>query len=284
MRGTPLLNIRMPRLSFHSHTQQITMVLGLGNSNATELPLLRVRILEARDLAALTQAPVHQALGSDNLVQQRDGYAGVNPLATVPGAPATGLTTNLSSAPLANTTHAGVGSTSTIPGVSGSEVTAERLAGHSTLAHGVLADGRIKELPDVFVKVSLKGLLKKKFNTATLANTVHPVWNEEFIFEPKHAEKDLLVVKVFDGADTLLGRKLLGQVRVPIFEYLNRGVLDEWRPLLTKNGQPARGDVRIQLAYGTNFPAPLVNEKQSAAGLHAAGVPSNLTPNTAPLL
>lgn len=135
------------------------MVLGLGG-HATEMPLLRIRILEARDLAPLTQAPVHAGLG-DTPVQQRDGYAGVNPLATVPGAQPTGLTTNL-------TGHHAAGST-VIPGVSGSEVAAERLAGNTTLAHGVLADGRIKELPDVFVKISMKGLLKKKFNTATLA-------------------------------------------------------------------------------------------------------------------
>lgn len=110
------------------------------------------------------------------------------------------------------------------------------------------------------------------------------MWNEEFIFEPKHAEKDLIVIKVFDGADTLLGRKLLGQVRVPIFEYLNRGVLDEWRPLQAKSGSPARGDVRFQIAYGTNFPAPLINEKASVAGLHATGVPLATAPNAAPLL
>jgi len=242
------------------------MVLGLGG-NAAELPLLRIRILEARDLAPLTQAPVHTGLSGAAPVQSRDGYAGVNPLNTVPGAQPTGVTTALPNTHAANTGLAGV---------SGSEVTAERLAsgGHTTLAHGVLADGRIKELPDVFAKVSMKGLLKKKFNTATLANTVHPVWNEEFIFEPKHAEKDLLVVKIFDGHDTLLGRKLIGQVRIPIFDYLNRGVLDEWRPLQSKSNTPARGDVRIQIAYGTNFPAPLVNENHSAAGLHATGVPT----------
>ncbi|PRP86756.1 mitochondrial lon peptidase 1-like [Planoprotostelium fungivorum] len=259
------------------------MVLGLGST--VEHPLLRIRVLEARDLAPLTQAAVHAPLGSTNAshvapTMQRDGYAAANPLGQVPLAGAAGVTP--ATFP---TTH----NANAVAGISGSEVAAERLAAPTTLASGVLADGAIRQMPDPYVKISMKGLLKKKFNTATLQNTVHPVFNEEFVFEPKHAEKDVLVVKVFDAAvkSTLpIGAKnLLGVVRIPVFEYLNRGIIDEWRPLLTKTGSPARGDVRIQIAYGTNFPAPLLRDDKTLAAAPTMGVATTgVAPHTATVL
>ncbi|PRP88118.1 synaptotagmin-1-like protein [Planoprotostelium fungivorum] len=285
----PITSIRLFKLSHltitHTHTSKQTnthtsnMPL-LGST--VEHPLLRIRVLEARDLAPLTQAPVHAPLtGHNNVapIMQRDGYAAANPLGQVPLAEAAGVTT----ATLPHT------NANAIQGISGSEVRTERLAAPTTLASGVLADGQLRQMPDPYVKISMKGLLKKKFNTATLQNTVHPVFNEEFVFEPKHAEKDVLVVKVFDASikQTLpIGSKnLLGVVRIPIFEYINRGIIDEWRPLLTKTGTPARGDIRIQIAYGTNFPAPLLRDDKTLAAAPTMGVAVNdLAPHTATVL
>jgi Ca2+-dependent lipid-binding protein len=103
---------------------------------------------------------------------------------------------------------------------------------------------------DPLVVLSLKGLLKKKHRTATISNTVNPIWNEEFVLEPHHPEKDVLVIKVYDK--DVVKNDLLGMVRIPVFPYFNRGPIDEWRSLVTKTGQPARGDVHIQVNWGTN--------------------------------
>jgi len=102
---------------------------------------------------------------------------------------------------------------------------------------------------DPLVVVSLRGLLKKKHRTSTISNTVNPVWDEEFVLEPHHPEKDTIVIKVYDR--DVVKNDLLGMVRIPVFAYFNRGPIDEWRPLVTRTGQPARGDIHLQISWGT---------------------------------
>ena len=103
---------------------------------------------------------------------------------------------------------------------------------------------------DPFVQMKIKGLFHKSHKTRVIPKNVNPVWDEDFVLEPSHPDKDILVIRVYDK-DTVSKNDFLGEVRLPVIQYMNRGTCDEWRALTTKAGGPARGDIHLVISYGT---------------------------------
>jgi len=87
---------------------------------------------------------------------------------------------------------------------------------------------------DPYCELKIKGTTTS-FRTRTVKHNVNPCWNEEFTFFPKNPAYDILRIRVYDH-DTLSRDDFLGEVQIPISQYMNQGVRDEWVPLSEARG------------------------------------------------
>jgi len=101
-----------------------------------------------------------------------------------------------------------------------------------------------------------KGLLDSvmhhdaKLMTRVVEKNLNPIWNEEFVLHPHRPDLDIIQIQVFDkdriGADTFLGK-----VNLPVAQYCNRGLIDEWIPLQAKRklNKPVFGELHLLVSY-----------------------------------
>jgi len=101
---------------------------------------------------------------------------------------------------------------------------------------------------DPFLDIKVKGHLEA-YKGKLVKNTTNPMFNDQFAI-PVHHQNEQVIVRIFDK-DRLRAEDLLGQVKLPVQQYLNRGTIDEWRPLTGKKGGPANGEVHIVVTYNT---------------------------------
>ncbi|PRP78686.1 hypothetical protein PROFUN_13425 [Planoprotostelium fungivorum] len=111
---------------------------------------------------------------------------------------------------------------------------------------------------DPFVIVKMKGLFKKKFKTKVINHNLNPVWEEEFEFEPQHPNHDQIILKIYDY-DTVGTNDFLGMVKLPVINYLNKGIVEEWLPLSGKWGKKEEGEIHVICGFGVSA-ALTVNE------------------------
>eukprot|EP01118_Nematostelium_gracile_P011010 TRINITY_DN386_c0_g1_i1.p1 TRINITY_DN386_c0_g1~~TRINITY_DN386_c0_g1_i1.p1 ORF type:complete len:256 (+),score=106.33 TRINITY_DN386_c0_g1_i1:67-834(+) len=129
---------------------------------------------------------------------------------------------------------------------------------------------------DPYVQIRLKGKLfnaEKKVGKV-INNNNNPIWNESFSITPK-SPNDVVLLKIYDkdvGLDDLLGK-----VELPVAQYLNRGAIDEWRPLRGKKGGPAQGEVHFVINYGhssqTGYQQPVGQATPQGYGQQQQGYP-----------
>jgi len=110
---------------------------------------------------------------------------------------------------------------------------------------------------DPYVIVSFKkGILKMmspdkegRFQSRILENTTNPMWNEEFILHPSKPETDVIVVKAYDR--DRIGKKdtLLGKARLPVINFWNKGLVDQWVPLETTFSKTGHGEIHLLINY-----------------------------------
>jgi hypothetical protein len=101
-----------------------------------------------------------------------------------------------------------------------------------------------------------KGILKMftadkegRFQSRILENTTTPMWNEEFILHPTKPGTDAIVVKVYDRDRSGKKDTLLGKVRIPIANYWNKGMVDQWFPLETTLSKTGHGEIHLLVNY-----------------------------------
>jgi len=134
---------------------------------------------------------------------------------------------------------------------------------------------------DPYAIVKLKGH-KETFRTRTIKDSINPAWNEEFVLHPRDVNSDILEIKLYDR-DVLSFDDSLGEVEVPLRDYLNAGLRDEWRSIRFRKGfRPLQfltgtsshggmsGDLHFTIFVGTGFPD---QQQQQAAGYYGAGYP-----------
>jgi Ca2+-dependent lipid-binding protein len=96
----------------------------------------------------------------------------------------------------------------------------------------------------------LKGESKYEF-TKTIKGSRNPIFMETFVFEPKNARTDILVMKLYNSQRG--NNILLGEVELPVSTWLDRKS-DEWMQWKNKRDAnlfvPGKGFVHLQLQYG----------------------------------
>jgi len=88
-----------------------------------------------------------------------------------------------------------------------------------------------------------------RFQSRILENTLMPTWNEEFILHPMKPETDVIVVKVYDRDRSGKKDTLLGKVNIPIVNYWNKGMVDQWLPLGTTLSKTGHGEIHLLVNY-----------------------------------
>jgi len=103
---------------------------------------------------------------------------------------------------------------------------------------------------DPFIEVKLKGSIHSQ-KGKVVKRTVNPIFNEEFTLKPGHPDKDIIVIRVYDH-DSLSMNDFMGQVKLPVAQYLNRGYVDEWLPLTDKGAKSKHncGQIHIVSRFG----------------------------------
>jgi len=103
---------------------------------------------------------------------------------------------------------------------------------------------------DPYVQIKLKGHMFQthKQKGKTISNNNNPIWNEDFIVIPK-SPNDVIEITIWDH-DTFTFDDFIGKIDLPVSQYLNRGVCDEWRPLVGKSGGKVAGEVHLVIRYG----------------------------------
>eukprot|EP01118_Nematostelium_gracile_P005231 TRINITY_DN1637_c0_g1_i2.p1 TRINITY_DN1637_c0_g1~~TRINITY_DN1637_c0_g1_i2.p1 ORF type:complete len:273 (-),score=53.64 TRINITY_DN1637_c0_g1_i2:53-850(-) len=105
---------------------------------------------------------------------------------------------------------------------------------------------------DPYCIVELKGHLfnKEKQYTKVIWDNNNPIWNEDFVMHPSKPQ-DIIIISIYDK-DKITSDDFLGKIELPVAQYLNRGPIDEWRPLTTKHGKSGQGEVHILTRYGAS--------------------------------
>lgn len=124
---------------------------------------------------------------------------------------------------------------------------------------------------DPFLEVKLKGSIHSQ-KGKVVKKTLNPMFNEEFILKPGHPDRDIIRIRVFDH-DTISMNDFMGQVTIPVAQYLNRGFIDEWLPLQDKGSKAKHncGQIHIVSRYGqAPMPYQAPNQMGYAAPYYAA--------------
>jgi len=88
-----------------------------------------------------------------------------------------------------------------------------------------------------------------RFQSRILENTLTPMWNEEFILHPTKPETDVIVVKAYDRDRSGKKDTLLGKVNIPISNFWNKGIVDQWLPLGTTLSKTGHGEIHLLINY-----------------------------------
>ncbi|XP_018907864.1 synaptotagmin 1 isoform X2 [Bemisia tabaci] len=105
---------------------------------------------------------------------------------------------------------------------------------------------------DPYVKVYLLPDKKKKFETKVHRKTLHPVFNETFVFKGvpyADAMNKTLVFAIFDF-DRFSKHDQIGEVKVPLCQVDLAQTIEEWRVLQSVEGEGGQlGDICFSLRY-----------------------------------
>jgi len=109
-------------------------------------------------------------------------------------------------------------------------------------------------VPSVEVKLKgLRHLLHSEKQTAGFRwDSNNPVWNQDFILHPT-TTNDIIQVRVWDKRT--LSEVYLGKALIPVSQYVNKGPVDTWLPLVEKRKSSASGEIHVVIRYGA--PGPL---------------------------
>lgn len=102
-----------------------------------------------------------------------------------------------------------------------------------------------------YFNVRLKGHGRVLYETKPWSSTSGlPYWNEEFNFVSARPDRDIIIIRVYD-LDIHGHHHQVGKARIPVLEYLSRGMVDQWFALAPKRRHQAiLGDVHVQFMCG----------------------------------